>query len=203
MKIAAKYSHLNGLESLLLRRKHLWDEIELAIKNVNAFNCRTKESKEKGKKGEMLFSPTAMNQKFKEELSKSGWVENRQTMYTTDDPILLKSILEKKSERQKEIIENAGKEALMTYNQTDFLKDKVSIEIQFGKYAFVAHDLFVKHMSFFSTDEIDLGIEILPMKQLERQMSSGVPYYERDLLNLLRQGRSTPAVPLVLIGIVP
>ena len=33
-------------------------------------------------------------------------------------------------------------------------------------------------------------------------MSSGVPYYERDLLNLLRQGRSSPA-PLVLLGVAP
>lgn len=50
---------------------------------------------------------------------------------------------------------------------------------------------------------IDVGIEILPMKELERQMSSGVPYYERDLLNVVRQGRSVPAVPLVLVGVAP
>ena len=83
------------------------------------------------------------------------------------------------------------------------MKERVSIEVQFGKYSFVAHDLFVKHMSFWKANEIDLGIEILPMKVLEREMSSGVPYYERDLLNLLRQGRNTPAVPLVLVGIIP
>ena len=38
---------------------------------------------------------------------------------------------------------------------------------------------------------------------MEREMSSGVPYYERDLLNLLCQGRSNPAVPLILIGVLP
>lgn len=76
-------------------------------------------------------------------------------------------------------------------------------EVQFGKYAFVAHDLFVKHLSFYVSDIIDVGIEILPMKELEREMSSGVPYYERDLLNILRQGRGVPAVPLVLIGLAP
>lgn len=48
-----------------------------------------------------------------------------------------------------------------------------------------------------------MGIEILPMKSLEREMSSGVPYYERDLLNVLRQGRGVPAVPLVLVGVAP
>ena len=43
----------------------------------------------------------------------------------------------------------------------------------------------------------------IDMKELEREMSSGVPYYERDLRNILRQGRNIPAVPLVIIGIAP
>jgi len=47
------------------------------------------------------------------------------------------------------------------------------------------------------------GVEILPMKALEKEMSSGVPYYERDLLNVIRQGRGVPAVPLVLMGVLP
>ena len=50
------------------------------------------------------------------------------------------------------------------------------MEIQFGKYAFVAHDLFVKHLSFYVSDIIDVGVEVLPMKELEKEMSSGVPY---------------------------
>ena len=53
------------------------------------------------------------------------------------------------------------------------------------------------------SDIIDVGIEILPMKAMEREMSSGVPYYERDLLNVLRQGRGVPAVPLWMIGVAP
>ena len=106
-------------------------------------------------------------------------------------------------EEQKEAIKGAGLEPILSYNQTDFVKSKVAVEVQFGKYAFVAHDLFVKHLSFFVSDVIDVGIEILPMKELETQMSSGVPYFERDLLNILRQGRGVPAVPLVLIGVAP
>ena len=30
-----------------------------------------------------------------------------------------------------------------------------------------------------------------------------VPYFERDLMNVIRQGRGVPAVPLVLIGVEP
>lgn len=91
----------------------------------------------------------------------------------------------------------------MSYNQTDFIKERVAVEIQFGKYAFVAYDLFVKHMAFFVGDVIDVGVEILPMKELQQEMSSGVAYYEAELYNLIRQGRGVPAVPLVLIGIAP
>lgn len=82
------------------------------------------------------------------------------------------------------------------------MKDRIAVEVQFGKYAFVAHDLFVKHLSFYVADIIDVGIEILPMKDLEQELSSGVPYYERDLVNVIRQGRGVPAVPLILLGVV-
>lgn len=97
----------------------------------------------------------------------------------------------------------AGYSPIQTYNQTDYVKNRVAVEVQFGKYSFVAHDLFVKHVSFYVADVIDVGIEILPMKELEKEMSTGVPYFERDLLNVIRQGRSVPAVPLVLIGVIP
>ena len=39
------------------------------------------------------------------------------------------------------------------------------------------------------------------LQQLQSQMSSGVSYYEGELYNIIRQGRSVPAVPLVIIGI--
>ena len=96
---------------------------------------------------------------------------------------------------------NKHSSPIFSYNQTDFVKDRVAIEVQFGKYSFVAYDLFVKHLAFFMGDKIDVGIEILPMKQLQSQMSSGVSYYEGELYNVIRQGRGVPAVPLVIIGI--
>ena len=115
----------------------------------------------------------------------------------------MRGIYSRPEDEQKQAIENAGHTPIMSYNQTDFVKNRVAVEVQFGKYAFVAHDLFVKHLSFYVSDIIDVGIEILPMKELEREMSSSVAYYERDLLNVLRQGRGVPAVPLVLIGVAP
>ena len=153
--------------------------------------------------GKRLYSPKDMNEAFKQGLNERGWRERRTTFWVTADHKLLRGIYGQPADRQKQAIEDAGYDPIMSYNQTDFVKNRVAVEVQFGKYAFVAHDLFVKHLSFYVSDIIDVGIEILPMKKLEREMSSGVPYYERDLLNVLRQGRGVPAVPLVLVGVEP
>lgn len=203
MEIKARYSHLNGEEYLLVHRKQLWDEIQAVIKEVDAFSCRTKVSRERTMPGRLLFSPTDMNRAFHAGLTRLGWGERRNTFWVTDDEKVLRGVYALPENDQKRIIEEAGLTPIMSYNQTDFVKDRVAVEVQFGKYAFVAHDLFVKHLSFYVSDIIDVGIEILPMKELERDMSSGVPYYERDLLNVLRQGRGVPAVPLVLLGVAP
>ena len=141
-------------------------------------------------RGRMLFSPIDMNREFSDGLRRLAWSERRSTFWVTDDEKILRGVYALTESEQRRAIEEAGLTPIMSYNQTDFVKDRVAVEVQFGKYAFVAHDLFVKHLSFYVSDIIDVGIEILPMKELEREMSSGVPYYERDLLNVLCQGRA-------------
>lgn len=203
MRVVARYSHLNGEEALRFRRSELWDEIIEVIESVNAESCRTKVSRERARAGRKLYSPIDMNKAFEAAFKQRGWEQRRQRFWTTSDARIVRRIVSLPPEIQKTTIEESGHEAISSYNQTDFVKERIAVEVQFGKYAFVAHDLFVKHMAFYISDVIDIGIEILPMKELEREMSSGVPYYERDLLNILRQGRNIPAVPLVIIGIAP
>ena len=203
MRIAARYSHLNGWEYMLVHHKDLWQEVEAAIASVDAAACKTKISREKTMRGRRLYSPKDLNAAFRDSFARMGWSERRNTFWVTDDERVLRANYHQPEKAQRQAILDAGREPIMSYNQTDFVKDRIAVEVQFGKYAFVAHDLFVKHLSFFVADIIDVGIEILPMKALEREMSSGVPYYERDLLNVLRQGRGVPAVPLVLLGVAP
>jgi len=83
----------------------------------------------------------------------------------------------------------------------DFAKDRVGIEIQFGRSPRDTYDLLARHIASYLGKFIDVGIEILPMKELQAQMSSGVAYYEGELYNLIREGRGVPGVPLVLVGI--
>jgi len=47
-----------------------------------------------------------------------------------------------------------------SYNQTAFVKDWVAVEVQFGRYSFIACDQFVKHMGLHAGNRIDLGVEL-------------------------------------------
>lgn len=203
MKIGAIYSHLNGLEFLKVHKIHILEEIEKVIQSVDADKCKTKVSKEKKRKGEILYSPDDMNKEFNKLLQEKGWEPARFTYYVTDDDVLTRKVLYLDSQDQKRVIEESNKIAHYSYNQTDFVKERTAIEIQFGKYSFVAFDIFVKHLGFYIANKIDVGIEILPTKKLQNQMSSGPSYYERELQHIIRQGRGNPAVPLILIGIEP
>lgn len=201
MKIAETYSHLNGLEFLIVHKPKLWKEIQAVIAAVDSARCKTKVSKEKTMKGELLFSPIDMNAAFTRLLRAKSWEESRVSYWVTRTEKLIRKTLTMSPEEQKKEIEAAGEKPIFSYNQTDFVKDRVAVEVQFGKYAFVAYDLFVKHLAFYVRDQIDVGIEILPMKSLQSQMSSGVGYYEGEFYNVVRQGRGVPAVPLVIVGI--
>ena len=203
MRIAQMYSHLNGHEHILVHKPQAWADIEEAIAAVDAEECRTKVSEEKRMLGRMLVSPQDLNKQFAAEFERCGRKESRTSYWVTADAKLIRRTLTLTPEEQKREIEEAGEAAIFSYNQTDFVKERIAVEVQLGKYSFVAYDLFVKHMAFFVGDLIDLGVEILPVKELQQEMSSGVPYYEGELYNLIREGRGIPAVPLVLVGIAP
>lgn len=203
MKVGAMYSHLNGLEYLQVHKANELSEILEAIESVDASLCLTKVSKEKTKLGKTLYSPTNLNSLFKTVLNSMGWHESRKNYYCTKSERLTRQILELKPDEQKKVILENGENPILSYSQTDFFKNEIAIEVQFGKYSFVAFDIFVKHMGFFVANELSVGVEILPMKSLLNNMSSGPSYYEREIQHIIRQGRGNPPVPLLIIGIEP
>ncbi len=203
MRIGETYSHLNGLEWLLVHEPTILRQIKEVVRLIDADECRSKVSREKGMKGRKLFSPIELNKRFKREFSQRGWGESRTSYWVTSDYSLIRKTMHLSPAEQKREIEAAGLRPIFSYNQTDFTKKRVAVEVQLGKYSFIAYDLFVKHLAFFVGDAIDVGVEILPMKEMQQDMSSGPGYYEGALYDLARQGRGVPAVPLVLFGILP
>lgn len=186
MRIVETHSHFNGLEHLLVHKPQLWQEIKDVIQEVGENTSKTTVSKERNTNCLFQHNPVEMNKAFKSLFEDKDWTDTWVAM---------------SSDQQKEEIERAGLSPMFNYNQTDFIKDRVAIEVQFGKYSFGAYDLFVKHLAFYIDDKIDVGIAILPMKQLQNQMNSGVSYYEGELYNVISQGRGVPAVPVVIVGI--
>ena len=133
MRIANTYSHLNGLEFMLVRKSALWQEIQDAVNNVEASLAFEKVSREKTMMGKILLSPSKLNVMFKAEFSAMGWHEAR-------------------------------------------------------------HDYYVN-------EDLNTAREIVYI--IMSMMSSGVAWYENELANIVREGRSNPSVPVILIGIEP
>jgi len=176
MKIIYEYSHLGGSEILKVRYPHIEEEIYTVIQQVKAI--RSKESKEKTKQGKMLISPIEMNRQFTEQFTQLGYRELRDT-YTIEIP-------------------NSPIAIPGAFKQIDFAKEKVNIEVQFGKYAFMFYDM-AKFQYFFNENKADVGVEIVPDHRLHTQMSSGVSYGEQLVYDIERLKRHFPAVPIKII----
>ncbi len=210
MKIVETYSHLNGEEYLLVHRAKVYHEIRSIIKAVKASSYITKISKEKTMKGKKLYSPRQLNAEFRKRFNKKGWKESRYSYCVTTNRKYMQEIINLPLQEQRDFLISRGiEQPISSYKQTDFVKERIAVEVQFGKYAFVAFDLFVKHLLFYSGDVIDVGIEVLPMKAMAsdpeggRRLSTGIAYFEGEVYNILRHGRSSPAVPLLVMGIAP
>lgn len=204
MKIGQVYSHLNGVEFLLVHKRNLWEEIQNAVWNVDAEKAFDKISREKTMVGRRLYSPPILNTLFKQEFSYHGWHEMRTPYFVNEDLQTTKETVDiRDKELQRQTIMSRGFQPYGTYNQVDFVKERVAVEVQFRKHFSVQYDLHVKHTFFYGRGDIDAGVEIIPMHSLMSQMSSGVAWYENELTNIVREGRSNPSVPIVLIGVEP
>ena len=187
MIIAGEYSFNGGVEAIAEGYAHLRQEVEGVIRSVTASRHKTKKSKEVTMPGRMLFSPANLNRAFKKEFAKLGWRTCRvkcdypTEYYTTDY-------------RPKEL--NRG-----AFREMDFLKDRLGIEVQFGKYAFMVYNVCAKMTIFHRLGHIDAGIEIVPVKQFADQMSTGVSYFEQFVWDLEHRGVSNIDIPVLVLGI--
>jgi hypothetical protein len=173
MKIVYEYSHLGGSEILQVKYPKINQEIYDVIAMVQA--NKIKESQEKTKMGRMLFSPVDMNHQFSKAFSDHNYHELKD-VYTITIP-------------------NSDIAIQGAFKQIDFVKEKVLIEVQFGKYAFMFYDM-AKFQYFFNENKADVGIEIVPCHNLHHQMSSGVSYGEQLVYDIERLKRHFPAVPI-------
>lgn len=202
VRITSYYSHINGLEYLLVHKPGIWEEIKSVVSYVRTESLLVRWTKKKGRT-QLGYPPVDLERVFKKRFTELEWRRSRAPHWEVADPRLVGKTMELTPTDQRTRIEAQRIKPILSFNQEDFVKERVAVEVRFNSRLAVAYDLFVKHLAFFVGDMIDVGIEIVPMKTLQEEMSSGVPYYEGELYNLIREGRGVPAVPLVLIGVAP
>lgn len=81
--------------------------------------------------------------------------------------------------------------------------DKVGIEVQFGKYAFMVYNVCAKMKIFERAGLINYGIEIVPSKKMQKFMSTGVSFFEQFVWDLDNRGAFSEDVPVVVLAIEP
>ena len=182
MQIVNTYSFKGGQEYV---KKHHSDELAEvlnAIEFVDASLCLTKESKEKTMKGKLLFSPMDLNDHLKAIFHTNGWT----------------APVDGKKKKYAEPRHTFGKNR---FREMDGIKNKVGLEIQFGKYAFMGYDIFSKMIIFKNLKYIECGIEIVPSENLVKQMSTGVSSFDQLLVDFENRGESNIDIPVFVIGI--
>ncbi len=83
----------------------------------------------------------------------------------------------------------------------DFVKEKLGVEVQFGKYAFMVYNVCAKMTIFRNLGYIDAGIEVVPVKAFAEEMSTGVSYFEQFVWDLESRGVSDIDIPVLILGI--
>lgn len=183
MKIAHIHSHLGGFEFINVRYPAIWREIRALVEADLTASQRRHAAGHAGRQGHRhrarIFPFNELTSRF----LRMGWtkgaaVNDRTSLHT----------------------EYSNAVGCPTANLGHMVgKDRIAVELQICHYLTAAF----RHLARYVSDHIDVGVEILPMKSMQAQMSSGIAYYEGELYNLIREGRGVPAVPLVLIGVAP
>lgn len=180
MKIVAEFSFNKGKEFIEKNHKAELEEIKEVISLVDASRFKTKISKEKTMLGRLLYNPKELNREFERLLNERGW--------------------EKKRIEVRTFVPEIGQEH-KGFREMDFVKNKLGLEVQFGKYAFMVYNVAAKMTIFANQGLIDSGVEIVPMLSLASEMSSGVSYFEQIKTDLEYRGVSNIDVPVLVIGV--
>lgn len=183
MRVINTYSFRGGEEFLKEKHSKELREVFGAITALDATLCLTKESKEKTKKGQVLFSPVDMNNYLKLTFHQKGWTEKSQNG-------------KKKKFTEPRHVFGKGR-----FREMDGIKNKVGLEIQFGKYAFMGYDIFSKMIIFKNLEYIECGVEIVPSSELVKLMSTGVSSFEQLLVDFENRGESNIDIPVFIISI--
>lgn len=181
MIIKDVYSHNDGEKYINDNHKSEYDEIVLAVNSIDISKVLSKVTYEKTKEP-LLFSPIELNNQLKHYLSNLNWTE--------------------KNDSKKGFVEpRISFDGEKGFREMDGIKNKVGLEIQFGKYAFMAYDIFSKMPIFHKRGLIDCGIELVLSHNMIKDFSTGVGSFNQIVLDMKERGVADLDLPTLVIGI--
>lgn len=175
IKIVDSYSHMFAESVLDSSYPNIKAEV-LSILTNTPIPAASKVSKERTKKGQVVWSGKDFNEPLERAFRRQGW-EKRRFYYPGQSSY---------------------------YIDVDFCKGHASVEIQFGKYSFVQHDFSKFRYLFEEADEtkrIDVGIEVIPCAALQRRMYTGPANFESVVASMEAHARNDPPVPIWVLAI--
>ncbi|GHO67445.1 hypothetical protein KSC_063370 [Ktedonobacter sp. SOSP1-52] len=191
MRIAATFSINEGKDRIAQSRQNELLEIQKAISEINAEECKKKMSKEKGREGKLLYSPRLINEAFEAQLEARGW-----------ERCLMKGgfSITHYVEGYKPLTPE-GRPGKSPSREIDFAKNLLGLEVQFGPYDSFGYNIFLKMPLFAAQKKITCGVIIIPVKAFAREMSTGVTNFEQCIWDLENRGLSSVDIPILIIGI--
>lgn len=188
MIIAGEYSFKGGKDFLLQNHARELRDVYDAIAAINVEQFKTKVSEEQTMLGKMLYDPGALNRALKEEFASREWINRRvKCDYPTSYYV---------GGYKPSVTEIKG-----AFRDIDFVKNNVGVEVQFGKYAFAVYNVCAKMTIFKKLGIIQTGIEVVPVKDLVEDMSSGIIYFEQFIWDLEQRGVADIDIPVLILGI--
>lgn len=189
MRVGGIYSFNGGREKIEATYSHEYAEVLAVIQAVDAELLGKKIGAEKRKAGQPLYSPRRLNKAFGDEFARLNWVHKKvDCSYSTD---FYTPDYEPKVKK------------IRPYRDMDFVKNQVGVEIQLGKYSFMVYNVCAKMTIFHNLGFINVGIEVVPLKELAAKMSSGVSYFEQFVWDLEQRGIADIDIPVLILGVIP
>ena len=189
MKIVGVYSFNGGEKTVQRKYAKELNEVKNILAHVDAKKHKTKRSKEKTMRGKVLYSPRSLNKEISDRFLELKWEKKR---------VLCDYPTQYYSEGYE-----APRISKGAFREMDFIKNKLGVEVQFGKYSFMVYNVCAKMTIFHNMRFIDVGIEIVPVKELAEDMSSGVSYFEQFVWDLEQRGVSDIDIPVLILGVAP
>jgi hypothetical protein len=187
MIVAGLYSFNQGQEVIEAHFAAEVGEVEHIIEAVDSAQHRTKTGRKKTIPGKTLYSPHALNKAFKREFEARGW-RNHKVCYEYSAEYYLPGYVSQAPSRG-------------ALREIDLVKNRVGVEVQFGKYAPIIFSGCAKMTIFHKLGVIDVGIEIVPLKVFADDMSTGVSYFEQFVWDLEQRGIADIDIPVLILGI--